>query len=204
MTGPSEQCSQCGWALDTHAARMNACKKCGSAVMIVSTAYLEKFEKPAIHKYIAQYSAALKVDGDNGEALLAMSICYLRLGLYELAERYCGSLIDKRPAEPAGYYYKAICLFRGRRPRIATLGVIRSAESLLETARELDPMNGRYDVCLAVIRHDYFVANGMRVPQPDPVALIDDAKQKHVDGLEVGQLITLLAVSDAVFRELGI
>ena len=85
MADTAQICSQCGWSFDMEALKKNTCKKCQSVILVSSVAYLEKFEKPAIQKYIAQYSQTLKLDPQNHDALLAIGICYLKLGLYEIS-----------------------------------------------------------------------------------------------------------------------
>lgn len=196
MTNTAQICSQCGWAFDTAALRANTCMKCNSAMLVTSVAYLEKFEKPAIHKYIAQYTTALKANPQDADALLAVGICYIQLGLFDLADKFLQRLIDTDPASAAGYYYRSICLFRGKRPRCVSLTVAREAERLVSTAMELDPANGRNDWLLGAIRHDYYVVNGMTVPPPDPDALLESASQKHVDQLEIEQACRLLKMQD--------
>ena len=64
------------------------------------------------------------------------------------------------------------------------------------TALELDPANGRYEILLAVLRHDYYVLNGMRVPAPTPQELLDSVNTKHVDRLEADQVFALLKLTD--------
>jgi tetratricopeptide (TPR) repeat protein len=201
MTAVAQTCSQCGWSFETEALQKNTCKKCKSAILVTSVAYLEKFDKPAIQKYIAQYTQALKADPQNRDALVAIGICYLKLGLFDLADRFLRQLIDAHPADPSGYYYRGFCILKGKRPRTASLPVIREAEQLIGTALELDPANGRYDVLLAAIRHDYYVLNGMRVPDLAPEDLVASAKAKHVDQLEVEQIFGLIKVSEGPVRE---
>lgn len=201
MTAVAQTCSQCGWSFDTEALQLNRCKKCKSAILVTSVAYLEKFDKPAIQKYIAQYTQALKADPQNRDALLALGICYLKLGLFDLADRFLRQLIDAHPAHPSGYYYRGICSLRGKRPRTASLLVIREAEQLIGTALELDPANGRYEVLLAAIRHDYYVMNGMRVPDPTPEDLVASAQAKHLDQREIEQIFGLIKVSDGPVRQ---
>jgi tetratricopeptide (TPR) repeat protein len=201
MTAVAQTCSQCGWSFDTEALRQNTCKKCKSAILVTSVAYLEKFDQPAIRKYIAEYTQALKADPQNRDALLAIGICYLKLGLFDLADRFLRQLIDVHPADPSGYYYRGICILKGKRPRTASLPVIREAEQLIGAALELDPANGRYDILLAAIRHDYYVLNGMRVPDPAPEDLVASAEAKHVDQLEVEQIFGLIQISEGPVRQ---
>lgn len=196
----AQTCSQCGWSFDVEALQKNTCKKCKSAILVVSMAYLEKFEKPAVQKYIAQYSKTLKANPEDRDALMAIGICYLKLGLFDLCDKFLRTLIDTHPDDATGYYYRAVSVFKGKRPRTASMPVVREAEQLLATATELDPANGRYDATLALIRHDYYVLNGMRVPAPDPDSLLARALGKHVDQLEISQIIGLLSVPDGPIR----
>lgn len=195
-----ETCPQCGWTFDNEALQANTCKKCRSALLITSVAYLEKFDRPAIHKYITRNAEILKRDPDEQDALLSMGLCYLRLGLYEMSEKFLGKLIDAHPETASGYYYKSIGSFRGRRPRVATLNVIRAAEQLLLTAITLEPENGRYDIILAAMRHDYYVVNGLRVPLPTPAELLVGAKNKHLDYNEIAQGLALMNIPESAFR----
>ena len=192
-----EICPQCGWTFDTEALRANSCKKCRSALLITSVAYLEKFDRPAIQKYIAHNSEALKRDPEDQDALLSMGLCYLRLGLYELAEKFLGRLLEAHPEAASGYYYKAIGSLRGRRPRVATLTVVRAAEQLLLTAITLEPENGRHDIVLAAIRHDYYLVNGLRVPDPSPGELVEGAEGKHLDRNEIAQGLALISIPES-------
>ncbi|MBI3714120.1 MAG: hypothetical protein HY253_14325 [Burkholderiales bacterium] len=201
MNAIAQTCSQCGWSFDHAALASNTCRKCQSSILIVSVSYLEKFEKPAIQKYISQYTNTLKVSPEDKDALLAMSICYLKLSLFDQADRYLYRLIDAHPFEPAGYYYRAITTLKGKRPRIVSLSIIREAEKLIETASELDPANGRYEILLAALRHDYYALNGMRIPSPEPEELIKNAMTKYVDSLEVQQIFKLINVNETPMQQ---
>ncbi len=197
--GLVETCPQCGWTFDTEALQANTCKKCRSALLVTSIAYLEKFDRPAIQKYIVRNSELLKRDPDDRDALLSMGLCYLHLGLYDVTEKFLGRLIDAHPEMASGYYYKAIASFKGHRPQVLALQVVRASEQLLLTAITLDPGNGRYDAVLAAVRHDYYVLNGLRVPAPSPTALMEGARRKHLDRNEVAQALALMNVSESSF-----
>jgi hypothetical protein len=196
MEAVTQTCAQCGWSFDTEALQTNTCKKCKSAILVDSVALLEKFEPPAVRKYIARYAESLKADPCDRDSLLGMGICYLRLRQHDVANRFFGQLVEVHPADPAGYYYRAFCTLRGVRPRCATLKTVREAEGLLETASSLDPANGRYEFALALLRHDYYMVNGLRCPAPDPDKLIAAAQDKYLDRVETEQIGQLLGMGD--------
>ena len=197
--GMVETCPQCGWTFDIEALQVNTCKKCRSALLVTSIAYLEKCDRPAIQKYIVRNSEVLKHDPDDQDALLSMGLCYLRLGLYDMADRSLGRLIDAHPEMASGYYYKAIGSIKGKRPRVLALNAIRTAEQLLLTAMTLEPENGRYDAVLAAVRHDYYVMNGLRVPDPSPTELLEGARSKHLDRNELAQGLALMNIPESSF-----
>lgn len=167
---------------------------------VASMAYLARFDKSTLQKTIARYTVALRADPADRDALLAIGVCYLTLGLFDAADRSIRQMMDAHPADPAGYYYRAICVLGGRRPRTASLPVIRKAEQLILAALELDPSNGCYDALLAAIRHDYYVLNGMRVPAPTPEQLAASAERKRVNRIEVEQIFHLIKVNDGTVR----
>jgi len=197
MVSTSVACSQCGWTFDTEALQKNTCKKCKSAILVTSIAFLQKFEKPAIQKYIAQYSESLRSDPNNPEALLAMGICYLKLHLYDLADTFLARLVQIEPTDPRGYFYRAVGKFRGKRPSTAVRQTVQEVESLLDTATQLDPANGRYDYIHAHIVFDYYARNGMRPPGQSHTQLLEAAKTRFVDELEVAEGLQLIGMTPA-------
>lgn len=201
MNDGVQVCPQCGWTFDTEALQKNTCRKCKSALLVTSVAYLEKFDRPAIQKYITRYSEVLKTSPEDADALLALGICYLRLGLHDMSAQFLTRLIQSHPAEAGGYYYKAISLLKGRKPRVVPLNTIRCAEQLLLTAMALQPDNARHDLVLAAIRHDYYAINGMRVPEPGVAELLAGASGKYLDRQEVQQGLTLAMVSQSPVHE---
>ena len=197
MGDANHVCPQCGWTFDTEALQNNTCKKCRSALLITSVAYLEKFDRPAIQKYVSRYNELLKSAPENRDALLSLGVCYLRLGLFDLADKFLARLVNAHPEDAAGYYYKAICCLKGRRPRTVSLNAIREAEQLILTAIVLEPGNARHDLLLAAVRHDYYILNGLRVPEPNPSELLNGIGGKYLDSREIEQAMALLSINDS-------
>lgn len=196
----ADTCSQCGWAFDMEALRHNTCRKCRSAILITSVAYLERFDRPAIQKYIAQYSEVLKTAPEDRDALLALGICYIRLGLFDPADRFLDKLLATHPTDASGYFYKALAVLKGRRPRTCSLDAVKTVERLVLTAMELEPAGGRHELLLAAVRHDYYALNGLRMPPPTPDELIAASFEKYVDLAEADQGLSLLMIPDCPVR----
>ena len=170
--------------------------------VVTSIADLAQLDTSTIQKHVASCTRVLQAEPGDRDALRALGICYLKLGLFDLSDRFIRQLIDRHPSDPSGYYYRAIALLKGKRPRTSALPVIREAEQLVDTALALDPADGRYNVLLAVLRHDYYVVNGMRVPAPAPAELIAGARSKRTDPREVDQLLDLLKINEGPARRM--
>lgn len=201
MDPESVDCPSCGWRFDQAALTRRACRKCSTSLVVTSLSYLESYEQPAVKKLIAFHTTNLKEHSEDQESLLALAICYLRLGLFDPADGYLKRMVESHPAEAGGYYYRAIAALRGKRPRLASLDGIRNILSLLDTASQLDPENGRYDLCRAIMVHDYYVTNGMRVPEPEPAALLESAASKALNGPEVVHLLGTLRIPEGPLRD---
>ncbi len=78
-----------------------------------------------------------------------------------------------------------------------TLDTVREALKLLETAAHLEPRNGLFDACTALVVHDYFVTTGMRVPPPGPGVLLDRARDKHIDRAQLENAVACLRLPDS-------
>ena len=59
------------------------------------------------------------------------------------------------------YYYLAIALLHGNRPKLLSLSTIRAIESHLKTAIQLEPKLGGAYVLWASVKYDFYVLNGM-------------------------------------------
>jgi tetratricopeptide (TPR) repeat protein len=192
----AETCSQCGWTFDADALRTNTCRKCRSVILVTSAAYLEGSDPPAIRKYVAQYQATLRDEPHDRDAMLGLGICSLKLGQFEQAARYLGQLIDAHPADASGYFYRSVCVFKGKRPGAATLAAVRAAEQDLLAAAELDPACARFALALAAVRYDYYVVNGMRVPAPAPDEVLASAIVADVPRRELEEPLHLFSFGE--------
>lgn len=201
MEAESVECPNCGKAFDQQSLRRGQCRACATAIVVTSLSYLERYDQPVVKKYILHYTRVLRERADDPDALLALALCYMRLNLFGPCDGYLKKMLEHHPAEAGGYYYSAIALLRGKRPRLTTMDGIRNMLSLLDTAAELDPGNGRYEICKAIVVYDYYVTNGMRVPEPAPGTLLQSASEKTIDGPEVVHLLGILRIPDGPLRD---
>ena len=69
--------------------------------------------------------------------------------------------IEINPNLAEVYYYLAMAMLRGARPKLVSLSTIRRIEKLLKTASQLQPQMGGVYILWALVKFDYYVLNGM-------------------------------------------
>ncbi len=126
-----------------------------------------------------------------------MGICYLDLKLYDLATKYFVIAIEQMPDNSDAYYYYAIALLKGRRPKILTLKEIEKIESYLGAAMQIDSNKSKNYYLLAIIKYDFYVANGLRVNPPTFEELIREGNSKPFEKKEVEKMLQRVPVGDA-------
>lgn len=188
-----ETCPQCGAPAKLN---INKCEYCDAEFIITSLAHLDKFDKAGINKYINNYKQLLKNDPNNGEYNCAMGICYLDLKLYDLAIKYFAIAIEQIPDNGDAYYYYALALLKGRRPKVLTLKEVQLIESYLGAAMQIDSNKSRYYYLWALIKYDFYIANGLRVNPPTFEELISEGNSKPFEKEEIGKMLQRVPVGD--------
>jgi len=188
-----ETCPQCGAPAKLSAGR---CEYCEAEFLVTSLAYLDRFDKAGINKYINHYKQLLESSPGNGELNCAMGICYLDLGLYDLASKYFAKAIDQIPDYGDAYYYRALALLKGKRPRVLTLKEIKEAEDYLSAAIQIDDSKSRYYYLWALLKHDYYIKNGLRVSPPTFEELIGEANSKPYDKSDIEKMLQRVPIND--------
>lgn len=172
--------------------------------MVASLAYLTRFDPPAIQKYVAHYRALLKESPSDGSLHCAMGICQLELGLYDAAFKSFGTAIENAPEMAEAYYYAAIAACRGRRPKIIGMTEVRKIEENINAAIALDPSNAKFYLLLALVRHEFYALNHLRVPAPSVADLLTQGKSSPTQREEIEKLLRKVPCGDPDFlRQLG-
>jgi len=185
-------CPQCGAPVKNH---KNSCNYCGADILIFSLSSLDRFEREGIQKYINHYKKVLQENPSNHDANCAIGICYMDLGLYDLARRFLKIAIELSPDSGESYYYYALCLLQGKKPRILNLSEIKKIESYVRTAIELDSSQARFFVLWVIIKYDYYLRSGMLV-NPSIEELLSKLKRAHYDRKEVEHILKRIPVND--------
>ena len=187
------ECPQCGAPAQPSA---RACEYCKAEFFVTSLAYLGRFKGGEVAKYLKHYKELAKQDPENEEGQLGLGLCYLQTGLHELAEQCFAKIIDAAPDQAQAYYYCALARIRGRRIRSLKLNEVRQLEAYLSTALQLADDVPQYMLLLAMLKRDYYEANGMRVPPPGAGQLLAAIGGASVDRNELVRLMECAQVAN--------
>ena len=102
----------------------------------------------------------------SAEDIFDQALSALQVKNYSLAVHLFEKYTAKNPTDADGFYYLALASFHGHRPRKARLDTIRTIEGYLQTAYQLDPTSAHTRLLWAIIKQDYYEANGMKTPPP--------------------------------------
>jgi len=155
-----------------------------------------RLSREEIQASISQYKLALLTNSEDGDLHLQIGLLYLQLRLFDIALKHLRRSVDLCPEAADHYYYYAVALFRGRRPRSLMMQEAQAIERYLETAMSLDSQPGKYYLLLALLRFDYYEKNGLTARLPSSQELLAQASRKDRDAWEIERLIDALALKD--------
>ncbi|MCB0539326.1 MAG: hypothetical protein KDE33_17560 [Bacteroidetes bacterium] len=186
------QCNGCGANLSPDNTK---CIYCQSENIVVSNNHPLNVEEKQAKKIANYFKAQVRENPTDGEALFALGMFYLNLKLYDLAIKNFESAITQLPDEADVYYYYALSLIQGKRPKSLSLPSVRKIEEYLNTAIQLDD-KAKYYYLAAIINYDFYAANGMKIPQPDYNSLISEAQTSEKEPEEIDVLLKNVIIRD--------
>jgi tetratricopeptide (TPR) repeat protein len=161
-----------------------------------SFSVLGRLSKEEIHRHLDHYKSTIVKSPDVGEANYGLALCYLQLGLHDLATKNFKRTLELMPEYADAYYYYGISLVRGRRPKLLSLSEVRLIEQYVETALQLDDRPAKYYYLSAILKFEYYLSNGLICRPPSPDELFFAAEDKEYDPWEVERLLYLIPVRD--------
>lgn len=162
----------------------------------VDFSVLGTLDRGQINDILAQYKATLALHGEDADTHFSLGLVYLQLKLFDAAVKHFNRTIELAPENADGYYYCALALVRGRRPKVMAVKEVRIAEEYILTALQLDDKQAKYFYLLGILRHDYYDNNGLRAPDPSPGDLFRCASERRSDPWEIERLLGSLTLRD--------
>ncbi|HYK91115.1 MAG TPA: CHAT domain-containing protein [Acidobacteriota bacterium] len=160
-----------------------------------SFSVLGRLSSGEIHRMLQLYKSAIARNPADGEAYFALGLSYLQLQLYDLSIKNFKQTIELMPDYADGYYYYALSLVRGRKPKLLSLTEVKRMEEYLRTAQQLDGEQSKYLYLQAILKQDYYLANGL-ICNPFPEELLCTAEHMDHDPWEAERLLQHVQVED--------
>ena len=109
----SLECPGCGASASRG---QDVCGFCNGPIIIFECRSIISIELSKISQYAQSYREAQQADASDSEIAASLGICYLRLGLYEEAERALNRAVGLDTGNSEVFFCIAACALRGRRP----------------------------------------------------------------------------------------
>jgi tetratricopeptide (TPR) repeat protein len=157
---------------------------------------LSKAGKGESNEIRNRYMSMNSTNPTDGFANYGLALCYLHTKLYDRATEHFRRAVELLPDYPDAHYYYGLSLIRGRRPKTLSLKEVRRIEECLQGAIQLDGRPAKYYYLAAILKYDYYLANGLSAPPPSPADLISMAYRKVQDPGEIERLLQSVTLRD--------
>ncbi|HBL11581.1 MAG TPA: hypothetical protein DD379_09275, partial [Cyanobacteria bacterium UBA11162] len=107
----------------------------------------------------------------SAEEMLSKGVQLLNQRVYSEAESVLKDAIKTDPSLSDAYYYLAIALLRGRKPRKIDGWTIQDIEEKLNAAIDGNAKSSKYYVLLAIVKHGHYAMNSFIESSPTSAQL---------------------------------
>jgi hypothetical protein len=183
-------CPGCGGPWSTDQAY---CQYCGRPVIINSMSDVIAMDARNLKAHTRVFQDALDLGSEDPSIHSSLGMCFLKLGLRSkaLAHFEDAMLADIENSET--YFFAAIAVLDGKKPFLAPLSAIRTAEEYLTAAQRLED-RGIYSYFVGYLRFDYYERKSLNV-EPGYQHFLDAAIRENVTNLDIQNLFELLGVA---------
>ena len=180
-------CYSCGASVSIDA---KTCEYCQNPVRITTFNSIKDMQPPLVNKYISKYMKEAPDDRDSAKAL---SLCFLKLKLYDKAEKAFDQTIDSNYDDSESFFYAAVCALKGKKAFLAPRNAINKALEYINAAIMIEPRS-IYHYFLAYIKYDFFNRKGFKI-DPDFHEEFNTAKSLGLAGGDVEYFYQALGVA---------
>lgn len=166
-------CSSCGASLSPKAMK---CEFCNNVNIVTKQTSAFKLNPSLSKQYLA--SEQLSKDFFNSGLL------HINLKNYEIAKKLLQKEIENNPTNANAYYYCAISIINGKRIKSLGYSDIKMIVQLLNSAMQLED-NAKFFFLSAIINYDFFEGNGMIVPEPNYINLLENTLELKLENDDI-------------------
>lgn len=127
---------------------------------------------------------------------LTLGLYYVDCGMYSFAVSSLLAAHQIAPMDSNILYYLALATLAGQPPRSLTMGEVQTVETYLNVAIKGSGNHAHYFYLWALVKYDYYTANGLRVPPPSIDDLLAQAGRAAFDASEARHLLAHVPVYD--------
>tara|TARA_R110002111_G_scaffold135812_1_gene201752 strand:- start:817 stop:1404 length:588 start_codon:yes stop_codon:yes gene_type:complete len=184
-------CSSCGASLSPNAMK---CEFCDNVNIIIKEASPFKLNSILSKQYLN--STELSKDTFNSALL------HLNLKNYLIATKLLEKEIENNPINADAYYYCALSLTNGKRIKSLSYSTLKQVNSYVNTAIELNE-NSKFYLLAAIVNYDFFMENGMIVPEPNYNFLLKKTKELILQNDDLEYLKNIIEIpKNQIFNQI--
>jgi tetratricopeptide (TPR) repeat protein len=163
---------------------------------------LESVDEATKRELIALYENQTQKSPKKAKYHFALGLSFLDLGIYDRAIDSLETALDRGPREADILYYLALAHVGGKRPKILRLSEVQTIEEYLRAAIQLDSGQAHFLYLWALIKYDYYIANGLRSSSPTIEELLTVAQQGTFIQAEIQQMFNHIQIPDSPITEI--
>jgi tetratricopeptide (TPR) repeat protein len=155
---------------------------------------LDGVDESVKHQLKSIYQNQICNSPEKAKYYFALGLNYLDLSIYDLSINSLQAALEKGPREANILYYLALAYVGGKRPKTLKLSTVRVIDNYLGAAIQLDNSQAHYLYLWALIKYDYYLANGLKVPSPSVEELLFFAQKQPFIPSEVRQMLKHISI----------
>lgn len=132
----------------------------------------------------------------DSDVLLNQGTQLLEAKSYQQATDLLRATIKVDPSLASAYYYLALALLKGKRPKILQRSQIEEIDQLLCTATAMGDFDGTVQWFRALLRQDYYSGNRMNCPPPSVSEIVSSINPGATSLKRLQMLLIKLPMSD--------
>ncbi|MCC8064482.1 MAG: zinc-ribbon domain-containing protein [Clostridiales bacterium] len=186
----STKCPNCGTPIDID---NPVCESCGTKLYITNYDTFFNMPQQLAQNYANAYREPLAARPNDGRLNLSAAMCFLRLHLYDQAEKAFERAMTDDMNNPELYFYAAVALLKGQRPFLAGRAAILKIEEYVNAALMIHP-RGIYYYFLSYVKYDFYFNKHLRT-SPTYQETLQAALRAGLTTREVQQLYATLGTA---------